>query len=76
MKKLVTKLSFWGFLSALLFWALKYLLDYLFFIITPWINWLIAWSLLILFVLLASVSLYLGYRFYAKRDKEASNKSE
>lgn len=61
---LVGKLSFWGFLMMFLTWLARQILAYLFAILTPWLNWLIGWGVMIGGVLLGLVVLFGGIAVY------------
>jgi predicted membrane protein len=81
-KTLIGKLSFWGFLMIFLTWLARQILAYLFAIITPWLNWLISWGVLIGGVLLAIILLtggiltYLAIRSWTKKREEKNKADE
>lgn len=73
---LVGKLSFWAFLMMFLTWLARQILAYLFVIITPWLNWLIAWGVLIggvllgLILLLVGIATYFAIRSWSRKGEE------
>ena len=80
-KTLVRKLSFWGFLMIFLTWLARQILAYLFAIITPWLNWLIGWGVIIGGILLGVIVLFSGIAIYFaisswKRKREEKEKKQ
>lgn len=81
-KVLVKKLSFWGFLMVFLTWLARQILAYLFVIITPWINWLLGWAVLIgavvlgVGLLLGGIAVYLAIRSWKSRREEKKKADE
>ncbi|KAF0249740.1 MAG: hypothetical protein FD167_856 [bacterium] len=79
---LIGKLSFWGFLMMFLTWLARQILTYLFIIITPWLNWLIAWGVIIggvllgLMVLFVGIAAFIAIRSWTRRREESKKENE
>ncbi|MBI4850517.1 MAG: hypothetical protein HY819_01695 [Acidobacteria bacterium] len=78
---LVGKLSFWAFLMMFLTWLARQILAYLFIIITPWLNWLIGWGVLIGAILLGftllfgGIAIYFAVRSWSRRREESKKEN-
>jgi hypothetical protein len=74
---LVGKLSFWAFLMMFLTWLARQILAYLFVIITPWLNWLIGWGVLVgaiflgVMLLLGGMAVYFAFRSWRAPKQES-----
>lgn len=77
--KVIKTLSVWGIIMLFLTWLAKQLLEYLMIIITPWLNWLISWAVLVggivlVLGIITTLSVgYLAYRSWTKRREEKSD---
>lgn len=82
MKKFVGKLSVWSVISMIIMWLLKQILEYLFAILTPWINWLLGWATLVLgIVVFAALGLgilagFIAFRAWKSRSQEKEKNSQ
>jgi membrane protein YdbS with pleckstrin-like domain len=80
--KFVGKLSLWGAIAALLLWLGKQLIGYLLLLLTPWLNWLFGWAVLIaagvVFIALGMMLIvgYLAFRSFTKRREKPAPEGE
>ena len=81
-QKVVGKLSLWGIVLMFLAWLAKQLLAWFLAIITPWVNWLLSWLMLIAVVavviglLVGGTLAFFAYRSWRKRREEKKKNDE